>query len=87
MKKENFKMRILDKEETTCEFCNQEWKNVEEMYNLKIGDEIYTICRGCVQQLFQKLLTADCRYMGKIKSKEDIQRSIRYNERKNKGLI
>ena len=80
-------MRIVENEESQCQFCNEKWKNVEEMYNLKISENVYTICRGCVQQLFTKLLTADCKYIGKVKTKEDIERSNRYHGRKNKGLI
>lgn len=84
---DNFKMKIVEDKESKCEFCNEKWKNVEEMYKLKIGDNVYTICRGCVQQLFTKLLTADCKYIGKLKSKEDMDRSNHYHERKNKKEI
>ena len=82
----DFKMRIVEDKESECEFCNEEWKNVEEMYDLKMGNDIYRICRGCSQKLFTKLLTADCKYIGKLKSKEDMRRSERYHERKNKKV-
>lgn len=82
----DFKMRVNVKTDSECEFCGAKWKNVEEMYDLKIGNEINTICRDCEQQLFLKLLTADCKYIGKLKSKEDIERSNRCHERKAKGI-
>ena len=81
-----FKMRVVEDKNCKCQFCNEEWKNVEEMFDLKIEDNIYRMCRGCMQDLFQKLLTADCKYIGKLKSKEDIARSERWHSRKNKAL-
>ena len=80
------KMRVNTNKDSKCEFCGESWKNVEEMYDLKIGEEKSTMCRHCEQQLFLKLLTADCKYIGKIKDKEDIDRSNRYHERLSKGI-
>lgn len=73
------KMRVTKERESACCECGREWKNVSEMYDLKIGDNISTICRKCSNVLFQKLLKAACAYDGRVKTNEDMARIRRDN--------
>jgi hypothetical protein len=81
MKNENIKMRVNRNEESVCEFCNDKWMNVQEMYDMMLIERKYTICKRCMSELFMRILKADCMYNGKIKSKEDLARADRYHKK------
>lgn len=75
------KMRVNNHKESTCDFCGEKWKNTPEMYDMMMVDNIYTICKACTQQIFLKILKADCLYNGKLKSSEDIARKRNFEEK------
>lgn len=77
----NMKMRVNNHKESICDFCNEKWKNVPEMYDMMLLDNVYTICKQCTQEIFLKILKADCLYNSKLKSNEDIARRRRFEER------
>lgn len=70
----NIKMRVNNHKDSICDFCNEKWKNVPEMYDMMLLDNYYTICKQCTSEIFHKILKADCLYSGKIKSNEDLAR-------------
>lgn len=82
----NIKMRVNNHKDSECDFCNEKWKNVPEMYDMMLLDDIYTICKRCTQELFMKILKADCLYNGKLKSAEDIARERRFEERQGHSI-
>ena len=81
MKNENIKMRVNKDKESICEFCNDKWKNVEEMYDMMLVERKYTICRRCMSELFMRILKADCMFNGRLKTQEDIARQKRFTEK------
>ena len=82
----NIKMRVNNNKESACDFCNEKWKNVPEMYDMMLLDNIYTICKHCTSEIFAKILKADCLYDSKLKSSEDLARVRRSDERRNKNM-
>lgn len=70
------KMKIIEdkKSDKQCEECGRNWNNTKELYVIHIFGCNHSICKECSEELFKKLLVLDCRYMGKLKTKEDMQR-------------
>ena len=75
------KMRINKNEKSECENCGVNWEYTSAMYDLMLVGSVHTICRQCSQELFQKLLKAECMQNAKIKSNEDIKRIQREKAR------
>lgn len=69
------KMKIKNDKDSRCSECNCQWRNTREMYTILISGEKMNLCKKCVDILFQKTLTASCRYNEKLKSKIDLQRA------------
>jgi hypothetical protein len=67
-------MKIENNKQSKCENCGREYNYTPEMYNLKIIDRKFTLCKSCIDILFGKLLRADVMYNEKIKSNDDIKR-------------
>lgn len=71
------KMRINNDRESTCFNCGREWKNVREMYDLKIGfkkERTLPLCQKCMEEMEKKFLKASCMYNAKIKDKVAMKR-------------
>lgn len=68
------KMRVNTQATSVCKECKVLYKNTPEMYDLMICDVKFTLCKNCVDVLFQKTLKASCLYNGKVKSSEDMRR-------------
>ena len=81
MKNQNVKMRVNNNKDSECSLCNEQWKNVPEMYDMMLGDHRFTICMKCVQEIFTKFLKADCMYNSKLKSSEDMARQRRFEHK------
>lgn len=79
------KMRVNNQSSSVCEDCNTLYKNTPEMYDLMICDEKFTLCKRCIDTLFQKTLKASCLYNGRLKSSEDMKR-IRRSEELRRGV-
>lgn len=73
------KMRENKNEKEFCSLCNVSWKNTRVMYDIKMNDEIFHLCYKCSDELFHKLLKANCAYNERIKTKEDVTRINREN--------
>ena len=77
------KMRVNQNKNSQCGECSCSWKDTEEMYDTVICGNMFTLCKDCMEVLFQKALRASCMYNGKVKSQEDIKRAMRARKRKN----
>lgn len=76
------KMRVNNQTSSVCGDCKTPYKNTPEMYDLMISDVKFTLCKNCVDTLFQKTLKASCLYNGRLKSSEDVKRIRRSKELK-----
>ena len=78
MAKEVVKMRVNTEKNSACEGCGIKWSNTREMYDMMICGTKFTLCFDCVDKIFHKTLSANCRYNHKTKSQEDLQRIQNY---------
>ena len=69
--KKRIKMRV-SKNDCSCSSCGAKRKQSLEMFDVCIGNMIFTLCDECIDELFRKTLKASCIVNGKLKSKEDI---------------
>lgn len=79
----SLKMRVNNDKESICSNCGNEWKNVREMYDLRIGfkkERTLPLCLKCIETLEGKFLKASCMYNAKLKTKEDQGRIRRERE-------
>lgn len=76
------KMRVNKTQTSVCEECGALYKNTAEMYDLAICDAKFTLCKLCIEALFDKTLKASCMYNNKLKSQEDLKRATRESVRK-----
>lgn len=76
------KMRVNNQVSSHCEECKTSYKYTPEMYDLMICNTKFTLCKDCVDTLFQKTLKASCLYNGRLKSPEDMKRIYRSKELK-----
>lgn len=76
------KMRVNNTKESVCKECGCPYSHTAEMYDLALCGERYTLCRSCIEVLFQKTLKASCMYNGKVKGPEDLKREGREQLRK-----
>lgn len=65
------KMRICSDTESRCDECGKIWRNVSEMYEIKLFGKVWKLCRICSEELFRKTLKAECMHNAKVKTKED----------------
>ena len=75
----SIKMRVKKEKESECFVCKTIWLNTKEMYDLRFESNLdetrtLTLCKSCVDELFNKTLRANCLYNNRIKSKEDMER-------------
>lgn len=71
------KMRVDTNAESICDNCGCEFRNTSEMYDMQITDRRFTLCKKCVDLIFQKTLKASVNYSGKVKTSDDLQRQKR----------
>lgn len=79
------RMRVNKDKNSRCKLCNTPYMYTPEMYDLQLANEdksvIFTLCKSCVDELFNKTLKASCMYNHRIKDKEDMKR-IRLHQSK-----
>lgn len=71
------KMRVNNDRESVCFNCGREWKDVREMYDLKIGykkERTLPLCQKCIEEMEMKFLKASCMYNAKLKDKIAMKR-------------
>lgn len=66
------KMRNNTKSGAICCECGESQDQVLNMFDLCIGDNIFTICDACNEKLFRKCLSAECMKNARIKSQKDM---------------
>lgn len=66
------KMRNNSKKDSVCCECGQTRKEVLDMFDVCVGDNIFTICDVCNEALFYKTLRAECYKNGRTKTNEDM---------------
>lgn len=66
------RMRNNSKKESVCCECGLSRNQVLDMFDVQVGDNIFTICDLCNEALFRKTLSASCYTNGRVKVKEDI---------------
>ena len=66
------KMRNNTKPDAICCECGESQKEVLNMFDLCIGDNIFTICDVCNEKIFSKCLSAEVMKNGRVKSRQDI---------------
>lgn len=75
------RMRVNNDKQSECNECGCTYKYTAEMYDLGICEEQFTLCKSCVEKLFQKTLKASCMYNSKLKQPEDLKRAAREKAR------
>lgn len=80
-KANEIKMRVNQDKISVCGNCGTKWGYTREMYDMKIFGEVHTICYECTDVVFHKVLTAQVKNQAKVKSKEDMVRIERSNQR------
>lgn len=78
------KMRNNTKPDAVCCECGENQKQVLNMFDLRIGGNILTICDACNEALFYKTLNAECMKNARIKYPRDI--AIINKRKQNMGL-
>ena len=66
------KMRNNSKSDSVCCECGKARKSVLDMFDVCVGDNIFTICDVCNEALFYKTLRASCYTNGRVKSERDM---------------
>ena len=66
------KMRNNTKEDARCCECGDAQEDVLNMFDLLIGDKMFTICDACNDKLFFKSLRASVMRDGRVKSPRDL---------------
>lgn len=66
------KMRNNTQEDAVCYECGEEQKNVLNMYDMCIGDTIFTFCDECNEKILDKCLKAVCERNHRTKTPRDM---------------
>lgn len=75
------KMRKNKSKDAICCECGETQKEVLDMFDVCIGENIFTICDVCNEALLYKTLRAECEKNGRIKEQRDM---AIINKRKNR---
>lgn len=67
------KMRNNNDKNAFCCECGETQDQVLNMFDVCVGDNIFTICDACNEKLFYKSLKAECYKNGRVKSERDIK--------------
>ena len=67
------KMRNNKDTESVCCECGDKRKDVLDMFDIRIGGNIFTICDRCNADLLHKTLCAECAKNGRVKTPEDMR--------------
>lgn len=66
------KMRNNTEEDACCCNCGEKQREVLNMFDLCIGEQVFTICDRCNNQILMKCLRAECMKNGRTKSSRDM---------------
>lgn len=79
------KMRNNTKSDAICCECNNNQKQVLNMFDLCIGDMIFTICDECNSKVFAKVLRAESYTNSRLKSQQDMMIIAERRRRRRNG--
>lgn len=67
------RMRVNKDPQSICKVCRTSREKSVEMFDIAFTDKhIITICDKCNNDLFKKVLKADCSVNAKLKTKKDL---------------
>lgn len=66
------KMRNNTNRDAVCCECGQKQDEVLNMFDMRIGGTIFTICDVCNKSILYKALNAECYKNGRVKSQYDL---------------
>lgn len=66
------KMRNNKNPNSVCCECGDPREKVLDMFDLCIGDNVFTICDVCNEALLTKTLKAECEKNARVKSQQDM---------------
>ena len=67
------KMRHNKNANSVCCECGEKQDKVLEMLDVCVGENIFTICDKCNEQLLSKCLSAECQKNARVKSQQDME--------------
>ena len=67
------KMRVSKNGDAICCSCGESKKKSLDMFDIKIGNDIFCLCDVCVEELFKKCLHASCYTNGRAKQPKEIR--------------
>lgn len=67
------KMRNNKDLDTVCCECGDHRSEVLDMFDLRIGGYIFTICDQCNEEILHKTLKAECAKNARVKTQEDMR--------------
>lgn len=80
------KMRTNKSDNPICKVCGHTRKNSLELFDIAFTPKhIITVCDACVDELFSKVLKANCQVNAKLKSQKDLAIIQNRRVKKNKG--
>ena len=80
------KMRTNKSDNPICKVCGHTRKNSLEFFDIAFTPKhIITVCDACVDELFNKVLKANCQVNAKLKSQKDLAIIQNRRVKKQKG--
>lgn len=68
------RMRVSKDDNAVCASCGATIKQSLDIFDIKIGSEIVTLCDDCMNVLMTKALNATCYTNGRIKQPNEIKK-------------
>ena len=68
----SIKMRVNKDPNSICCECGESQKDVLDMFDLCISDNIFTLCDRCNEKVLLKCLRAECMKNSRIKNQRDL---------------
>lgn len=68
------KMRVSKDDNAVCASCGATIDRSVDIFDIKIGSEIITLCDDCMKVLMTKALNATCYTNGRVKQPNEIKK-------------
>lgn len=76
------KMRVSKRPDAKCLSCGASISQSVDLFDVKIGESIITVCDDCMNALMTKSLSAVCYTNGRIKQPSEIKKINNRSRRK-----
>lgn len=80
----SIKMKVNNKDDAICLSCGASKKESLDIFDVKVGSEIFQLCDFCMESMLFKSVKAVSHTNGRVKSKKEL---CIINERKRNGKI